>query len=130
MRLSDEAVAIARTPVAAIARAMGLARQSVQRTADLLEAEGLVEYVENPAHRAGQVGAADFAQAIQKADRIPPALLVISIITAVGFALSGSAPARALALMGAAGFVVALIASGRAGFAALSFTLVAAAVVV
>jgi DNA-binding MarR family transcriptional regulator len=30
---------------------MGLARQSVQRTTDLLAAEGLVEYVENPAHR-------------------------------------------------------------------------------
>ncbi len=37
--------------VAAIARAMGLARQSVQRTADLLEAAGIVEYVDNPAHR-------------------------------------------------------------------------------
>jgi DNA-binding MarR family transcriptional regulator len=38
-------------PVAAIARDMGLARQSVQRTADLLEAQGLVEYAPNPAHR-------------------------------------------------------------------------------
>ena len=38
-------------PVAAIARDMGITRQSVQRTADLLEAEGLVEYVDNPAHR-------------------------------------------------------------------------------
>ena len=38
-------------PVAGIARVMGLARQSVQRTADLLEAEGLVEYAPNPAHR-------------------------------------------------------------------------------
>ena len=38
-------------PVASIARAMGLARQSVQRTADLLEGEGLVEYAHNPAHR-------------------------------------------------------------------------------
>ena len=38
-------------PVAAIARDMGLARQSVQRTADLLEAEGLIEYAPNPAHR-------------------------------------------------------------------------------
>lgn len=37
--------------VAAIARERGLARQSVQRTADLLAAEGLVEYTENPAHR-------------------------------------------------------------------------------
>ncbi len=37
--------------VAAIARDMGLARQSVQRTADLLAREGLVEYADNPAHR-------------------------------------------------------------------------------
>ncbi len=37
--------------VAGIARDMGLARQSVQRTADLLAAEGLVEYTHNPAHR-------------------------------------------------------------------------------
>jgi DNA-binding MarR family transcriptional regulator len=37
--------------VAGVARIMGLARQSVQRTTDLLAAEGLVEYVENPAHR-------------------------------------------------------------------------------
>ncbi len=37
--------------VAAIARNMGLARQSVQRTADLLVEEGLAEYSPNPAHR-------------------------------------------------------------------------------
>ena len=38
-------------PVAAIARDMGLARQSVQRTADVLEDQGLAEYAPNPAHR-------------------------------------------------------------------------------
>jgi len=38
-------------PVAGIARAMGLARQSVQRTTDLLAREGIVEYGDNPAHR-------------------------------------------------------------------------------
>lgn len=38
-------------PVASIARNMGLARQSVQRTADVLEGQGLVEYAPNPAHR-------------------------------------------------------------------------------
>lgn len=38
-------------PVAGIARAMGITRQSVQRVADLLAAEGLAEYVPNPAHR-------------------------------------------------------------------------------
>ena len=41
--------------VAGIARQMGRARQSVQRTADLLAAEGLVEYFDNPAHRRAQL---------------------------------------------------------------------------
>lgn len=36
--------------VAQIARALSLARQSVQRVADLLEADGLAEYRANPAH--------------------------------------------------------------------------------
>ncbi|MEE1737959.1 helix-turn-helix domain-containing protein [Streptomyces sp. BE147] len=38
-------------PVAGIARAMGITRQSVQRIADLLVARGLAEYAPNPAHR-------------------------------------------------------------------------------
>jgi DNA-binding MarR family transcriptional regulator len=37
--------------VSAIARVLRLARQSVQRVADLLVAEGLARYRENPAHR-------------------------------------------------------------------------------
>jgi DNA-binding MarR family transcriptional regulator len=37
--------------VAQIARTLGLARQSVQRVADALEATGLVGYEENPRHR-------------------------------------------------------------------------------
>lgn len=37
--------------VAEIARDMGLARQSVQRLADILAAEGLAAYADNPAHR-------------------------------------------------------------------------------
>jgi DNA-binding MarR family transcriptional regulator len=37
--------------VAEIGRRMGLTRQSVQRTADLLEADGLVSYRSNPAHQ-------------------------------------------------------------------------------
>ncbi len=37
--------------VAEIARALGLARQSVQRIADALEAGGLVTYADNPRHR-------------------------------------------------------------------------------
>ncbi|WP_336087751.1 MarR family winged helix-turn-helix transcriptional regulator [Nocardia sp. SSK8] len=38
-------------PVAGIARAMGITRQSVQRVADLLVAEGICEYRANPAHK-------------------------------------------------------------------------------
>jgi DNA-binding MarR family transcriptional regulator len=37
--------------VAQIARTLGLARQSVQRVADILEQAGLVSYEENPRHR-------------------------------------------------------------------------------
>src|SRR3954451_1683705 len=45
--------AVEHTPmtVAQIARAWSLARQSVQRVADLLEQDGLVSYEANPAHR-------------------------------------------------------------------------------
>lgn len=38
-------------PVAHVARAMGLARQSVQQTADALERDGLIEFRENPHHK-------------------------------------------------------------------------------
>jgi DNA-binding MarR family transcriptional regulator len=37
--------------VAAVARNMGLTRQSVQRVADALVAEGLCQFLPNPAHR-------------------------------------------------------------------------------
>lgn len=38
-------------PVANVARVMGLARQSVQQTADALERDGFIEYQDNPHHR-------------------------------------------------------------------------------
>ncbi|GAA1513027.1 helix-turn-helix domain-containing protein [Kribbella lupini] len=38
-------------PVASIAREMGITRQAVQRTADVLVERGLAEYRDNPAHR-------------------------------------------------------------------------------
>ena len=37
--------------VAEIGRILGLARQGVQRIADILESEGLVRYEDNPAHQ-------------------------------------------------------------------------------
>lgn len=45
--------AVLREPltVAGIARSMGITRQSVQRLADILADDGLVEYVDNPSHR-------------------------------------------------------------------------------
>jgi DNA-binding MarR family transcriptional regulator len=46
------ALAEAPIPVPAIARAMGLTRQGVQKQVDLLRREGLVELEDNPAHRA------------------------------------------------------------------------------
>jgi DNA-binding MarR family transcriptional regulator len=45
------AIADSAKPVSAIAREMGLTRQSVQRTTDLLERDGLVAFSDNPAHR-------------------------------------------------------------------------------
>jgi len=45
-------------PVAAIAREVGITRQSVQRTADLLVEQGLAEYRPNPAHRRAKLVAA------------------------------------------------------------------------
>lgn len=38
-------------PVSGIAREMGMTRQSVQRTADILVDKGLAEYLPNPAHQ-------------------------------------------------------------------------------
>ena len=43
--------------VAEIGRRMGLTRQSVQRTADLLAADGLISYSDNPAHQRAQLAA-------------------------------------------------------------------------
>jgi len=37
--------------VAAVARVLALTRQSVQRVADALQADGLVRYIDNPAHQ-------------------------------------------------------------------------------
>lgn len=38
-------------PVAHVARAIGLTRQSVQQAADAMEGEGLIAYEENPYHK-------------------------------------------------------------------------------
>ena len=53
----------------------------------------------------------DFAQTLDRTDKVQPALLVVAIISAAGYALSTDGLARLLALLGAAGFVVTLVAS-------------------
>lgn len=46
-----ETAASAPVTVVRIARQLGLTRQSVQRVADLLERDGLIEYLDNPEHQ-------------------------------------------------------------------------------
>ncbi|MDA8368926.1 MAG: MarR family transcriptional regulator [Nocardiopsaceae bacterium] len=59
-------------PVSTIARTMGITRQSVQRIADLLVADGLAQYLPNPAHsRAKLLCATD--DGIAAVRRIDPA---------------------------------------------------------
>ncbi|MGP4088428.1 MarR family winged helix-turn-helix transcriptional regulator [Streptomyces sp. KR55] len=58
-------------PVAGIARAMGITRQSVQRIADLLVERGLAEYRPNPAHRRAKL-LAPTADGLAAVHRIGP----------------------------------------------------------
>ena len=53
----------------------------------------------------------DFEQTIRRTDKVQPALLVATIVSAAGFALTASDSARVLASVGAAGFFVTLAAS-------------------
>jgi DNA-binding MarR family transcriptional regulator len=64
-------------PVAGIARAMGITRQSVQRIADLLVDQGLAEYLPNPSHRRAKLlrPTADGLAAVR---RIDPAHAVLA----------------------------------------------------
>ncbi|WP_410871188.1 MarR family winged helix-turn-helix transcriptional regulator [Nocardia sp. A7] len=57
-------------PVAGIARAMGITRQSVQRIADLLVGDGLCAYRPNPAHRRAKLVVATESgrEAVQRID--------------------------------------------------------------
>ena len=53
----------------------------------------------------------DFSATISRTDKVQPALLVVAIVSAVSFAVGGDGSARALAWVGAAGFVATLVAS-------------------
>ena len=53
--LALEMVAGQPATVAQVARGLGLTRQSVQRIADLLEKDGLTQFVDNPAHQTSKL---------------------------------------------------------------------------
>lgn len=53
--LTLEMVADRPATVAGVARKLNLTRQSVQRIADLLDRDGLTEYVDNPAHQTSKL---------------------------------------------------------------------------
>ncbi|MGF3024024.1 MarR family winged helix-turn-helix transcriptional regulator [Methylobacterium aquaticum] len=87
------ALAPAPLPVAHIARNMGLARQSVQRVVDDMQAEGLVRLAPNPHHRRAALvamtpsGEAAYHRAIARKDRwadgltdgLPPAAITAAV---------------------------------------------------
>ena len=53
----------------------------------------------------------DFEETLRRTDKVQPALLVVAIVSAAGFALTADGVARVLASVGAVGFVVTLAAS-------------------
>jgi hypothetical protein len=53
----------------------------------------------------------DFEQTIRWTDKVQPGLLVVATVSAIGFAATAEGAARLLAALGAAGFVVVLLAS-------------------
>jgi len=53
----------------------------------------------------------DFSHTINRADKIQPALLLVAIVGGVGYGLSEGGSVRLLALLGAGGFLVVMLAS-------------------
>lgn len=53
----------------------------------------------------------DFAKTIRRTDKVQPALLVVAIVASIGFAATGEATPRVLALLGAGCLLATLVAS-------------------
>jgi Domain of unknown function (DUF1772) len=53
----------------------------------------------------------DFDQTIRWTDKVQPALLVVAAASAIAFAITAEGAARLFAALGAAGFIVVLVAS-------------------
>ena len=67
-----------------------------------------------PAWRAADHGTfrVEFAHTLRRMDRVQPALLLLCLVSSVGFALSASGTARTLAGLAASCFAVVLVGSG------------------
>jgi Domain of unknown function (DUF1772) len=52
-----------------------------------------------------------FAYSLRRVDRVQPALLVVSLVSTIGFALSAEGTARASALLATACFLIVLVGS-------------------
>jgi hypothetical protein len=54
----------------------------------------------------------DFAHALRRMDRPQPALLIVCLVSSVGFVVSASGTARTLAAVAASSFLAVLVGSG------------------
>ena len=66
-----------------------------------------------PAWRATQLSEfqTGFAYTLRRVDRVQPALLVVSLVSTIGFALGAEGPARTSALLATACFLIVLVGS-------------------
>jgi hypothetical protein len=53
----------------------------------------------------------DFGETIRRTDKVQPALLIVAAVSAISFSVTADGAARLLAALGAAGFIVVLLAS-------------------
>ncbi len=54
----------------------------------------------------------DFARRLRRVDRLQPALLVVCLVSTIGFAAAAGGAARFLSVLAAAGFFLTLVGSG------------------
>jgi amino acid permease len=74
----------------------------------------LIAWERVPAWRASELSEfrAAFAHTLRRVDRLQPLLLVLSLVSTIGFAIAVEGAARTAAVLAAAGFLVILVGSG------------------
>lgn len=74
---------------------------------------GFIAWERVPAWRASDLAAfrTTFARTVRRADRLQPALVVIWLVSTVGYAISASGASRTLALLAAAALLTILVGS-------------------